>query len=383
MKYLHLILGEPLPQEGAHRRSPSARSRSRSSSSGSCAIVNGAFTQGIDVAGADRLVVVNQMSIIQPLPLAYRDRLLRTPGVTAGDVRELVRRRLPGREELLRAVRDRPRAPTGEMFPEFVVPEEQWRGVPRRPRGLRGRRGARRALRLEGRRPHPDPRHHLPRRLGVQPPRHLRRAAHAGRRHPVLVPLGPTSTSASTAGKGLVGWYTVRIESPDAAATVAKAIDERFANSPYETKTDTEKAFAASFVKQMGNIELLMMTIGSVVFFTLLLVTGNTMAIAVRERTARAGGAEDRRLLRRVRARHGARGVAGRGGHRRRARARPRQAAHAARRSHRAACCRSSTCPPESAALGLALALGVGLVAGALPAISATRLKVVDALRRV
>jgi putative ABC transport system permease protein len=45
-------------------------------------VVNGAFSQGIDVAGADRLVVVNRVSIIQPLPLAYRDRLLRTPGVT-------------------------------------------------------------------------------------------------------------------------------------------------------------------------------------------------------------------------------------------------------------------------------------------------------------
>ena len=59
-----------------------------------------------------------------------------------------------------------------------------------------------------------------------------------------------------------------------------------FANSTYETKTETESAFAASWVKQFGNIEFLILTIGSVVFFTLLLVTGNTMAIAVRERTA-------------------------------------------------------------------------------------------------
>jgi putative ABC transport system permease protein len=66
---------------------------------------------------------------------------------------------------------------------------------------------------------------------------------------------------------------------------VAKAIDADFANSPYETKTDTESAFAASWVKQFGNIEFLILTIGSVVFFTLLLVTGNTMAISVRERT--------------------------------------------------------------------------------------------------
>src|SRR5882672_5818076 len=66
--------------------------------------------------------------------------------------------------------------------------------------------------------------------------------------------------------KGIVGWYTVRIGNPDEAMGIAKAIDERFA-------------------KQMGNIQLLMMSVGSVVFFTLLLVTGNTMAIAVRERT--------------------------------------------------------------------------------------------------
>src|SRR6266404_3324386 len=85
--------------------------------------------------------------------------------------------------------------------------------------------------------------------------------------------------------KGLVGWYVIRITNPDDAVRLVKVIDEQFANSPSETKTDTEKAFAASFVKQMGNIQLLIMSVGSVVFFTLLLVTGNTMAIAVRERT--------------------------------------------------------------------------------------------------
>src|SRR4029434_10578749 len=69
------------------------------------------------------------------------------------------------------------------------------------------------------------------------------------------------------------------------AVRLVKLIDEQFANSPAETKTDTEKAFAASFVKQMCNIQLLIMSVGSVVLFTLLLVTGNTMAIAVRERT--------------------------------------------------------------------------------------------------
>ncbi len=88
-----------------------------------------------------------------------------------------------------------------------------------------------------------------------------------------------------TWGKGLVGWYVVKVDNPDHAVAVAKAIDDRFANSSWETKTDTERAFAAGFVKQMGNIQLLILVIGSVVFFTLLLVTGNTMAMSVRERT--------------------------------------------------------------------------------------------------
>ena len=85
--------------------------------------------------------------------------------------------------------------------------------------------------------------------------------------------------------KGIVGWYIVRVSNPDQALAVAKAIDAEFANSASETRTQTESAFAAAMVKQMGNIEFLHHAIGGVVFFTLLLVTGNTMAIAVRERT--------------------------------------------------------------------------------------------------
>jgi hypothetical protein len=84
--------------------------------------------------------------------------------------------------------------------------------------------------------------------------------------------------------KGNVGWYVVKLDSPDDAVSVAKAIDDMAANSSFETKTETESEFAASWVKQFGNIQFLILTIGTVVFFTLLLVTGNTMAISVRER---------------------------------------------------------------------------------------------------
>src|SRR5437868_1711039 len=89
--------------------------------------------------------------------------------------------------------------------------------------------------------------------------------------------------------KSTAGWYILKLDSPDDAVRVAKAIDEKFANSSHETKTETESAFAAGFAKQFGNIEFLILTIGGVVFFTLLLVTGNTMAISVRERISELG----------------------------------------------------------------------------------------------
>ena len=62
--------------------------------------------------------------------------------------------------------------------------------------------------------------------------------------------------------KSQIGWYVLKLDSPDDAVRVAKAIDEKFANSPSETKNETESAFAAGFAKQFGNIEFLILTIG-------------------------------------------------------------------------------------------------------------------------
>ncbi|MCX7830612.1 MAG: ABC transporter permease, partial [Acidobacteria bacterium] len=77
----------------------------------------------------------------------------------------------------------------------------------------------------------------------------------------------------------MVGWYVVEIDNPDFSYFVSREIDKKFSNSSYETKSDTEKAFALGFVKQIGNIELIIMSIGATVFFTLLLVTSNTMEL--------------------------------------------------------------------------------------------------------
>src|ERR1700738_3531325 len=183
--------------------------------------------------------------------------------------------------------------------------------------------------------------------------------------------------------KSTAGWYVVKLDSPDDAVRVAKAIDEKFANSSFETKTETESAFAAYFVKQFGNIELLILTIGSVVFFTLLLVTGNTMAISVRERIGelavlKAIGYPDRYVLffvlseALVIALIG--GLIGLG-----------LAVLAI--PVVGAALRGLLSPlllsVGEVSIGLAFAVFVGVASGLLPGIGAMRLRVVDALRRV
>ena len=90
-------------------------------------------------------------------------------------------------------------------------------------------------------------------------------------------------------GTGSVGWYVMRVNDPARAVEIAKQVDEEFANSPAETKTETEGAFVQGFAKQIGDIALITAAILGAVFFTILLVTGNTMAQAVRERTGELG----------------------------------------------------------------------------------------------
>jgi putative ABC transport system permease protein len=85
-------------------------------------------------------------------------------------------------------------------------------------------------------------------------------------------------------GKGKVGWYVVRLKDPNQAPQVARAIDALFENSADETKTQTEKEFQQSFLKQQGDIQFIVRSILGAVFFTLLFLTGNTMMQSVRER---------------------------------------------------------------------------------------------------
>jgi len=244
------------------------------------------FRQGIDIAGADRLVVIGRTSIIQPLPLSYLARLKRVPGVLdaahstwLGGVYQDPKNFFPQ----FAIVPDDWR----RMYPEYVVPDAQWKAfVDDRQGAVIGARLAERfGWKIGDRIPLK-----MPGYLGGGAWEFNVRAIYHGTRpnddqtqlwmqHAYLYEKAPPYW------RGIVGWYVVRVNNPDHAVQIAHAIDAEFANSASETRTQTESAFAAAFMKQMGNIEFLLLSIGAVVFFTLLLVTGNTMAIAVRERT--------------------------------------------------------------------------------------------------
>ena len=348
------------------------------------AVVRGAFSRGTDLAGADRLVVINRVGLINTMPVAYGDKIRQIPGVKVvthnnwfGGVYQDEKNFFP------QFVID----PENQLkvMTEMRVPDAQWKTF------LSDRQGA-----IAGR--------NTAKRFGWK----------AGDRIPLQNALyGSTKTwefnldgiytndkeggdeiqfwlqwdyfyeNIPDAIKGQAGWWVLKLDSPDDAVRVAKAIDEGFANSSYETKTETESAFQAGFAKQLGNIQLLIMTIGSVVFFTLLLVTGNTMAISIRERTGelavlKAIGFSDRFVLFIVLAESlvialiG--GLLGLG--------------LAILAIPLVASRLSGYLPPlllstTLLGLGLLFAVFVGVVSGLLPGIAGMRLRIVNALRRV
>ena len=92
--------------------------------------------------------------------------------------------------------------------------------------------------------------------------------------------------------KGQAGMFGVMVDSPQNVNGVSHAVDAMFANAPEPTRTETEKAFGLSFLAMLGNIKAFILIISSAAVFTILLVTGNTMAMSIRA-YSRSGGAED------------------------------------------------------------------------------------------
>jgi putative ABC transport system permease protein len=182
--------------------------------------------------------------------------------------------------------------------------------------------------------------------------------------------------------KGQVGWYIVRVQDPAQAAEVAQRIDAEFENSDAETKAEPEGAFLQGWAKQIGDITLITATILSAVFFTILLVAGNTMAQSVRERTGELGvlkalGFTNAQALLFVLGESCALAVVG------------------GALGLGLACLIISRGDPTGGMLplfffpardvlmGAAMSVGLGLAAGIFPALVAMRLRVADALRRM
>ena len=95
--------------------------------------------------------------------------------------------------------------------------------------------------------------------------------------------------SVSAGRQDQVGTFAVLAQNPEVVPSISATVDEIFRNSPEQTKTETEKAFELSFLGYLGNVKLFLLGISGAITFTLLLVSGNTMAMSVRERVREIG----------------------------------------------------------------------------------------------
>ena len=230
------------------------------------AVVKDAFNRGADVAGADRLVVINRTSIINTIPLSYRDKILRIPGVKYvthnnwfGGIYQDEKNFFP--QFVIDPENQR------QVFPELLVPDDQWKAfVNDRQGAVVGARTAERFHWKVGDR--------IPIKttlygggsweFNLDGIYHGKRPADDETQFWFQWDYFEERVTQSF--KGQIGWYVLRLNSPDDAVTVSKAIDAEFANSSSETKTQSESAFAASWVKQFGNIQFLILSIGTVVY---------------------------------------------------------------------------------------------------------------------
>lgn len=263
------------------------------------------FSQGIDVAGLDRLIVRHKVAIIQMLPAAYEARMERVDGVVDAT-----------HQTWFGGVYQKP----SNFFPQMPVePEEYLAMYPEillsdaeREAWLKTRSGV-----IAGRQIAERFGWKVGDRIPIQATFWVRKGGENTWEFDLVGIYDGADRGTDTTmflfrhdffeesrqfGQGQVGWYTVRIAEPERAAEVAAAIDAEFANSPYETKTEAEGAFLQGFADQIGDVGLIFTSIVAAVFFTILLVAGNTMAYAVRERTnelavLKAVGFTDRGVL--------------------------------------------------------------------------------------
>jgi putative ABC transport system permease protein len=346
-----------------------------------------ALTCGVSMEGQDRLFVQHKVSLIQLLPLSYKAQMERIPGVGFAthqtwfggnfkqDPKTFFMQCPVEPEEFLK------------MYPENLLPADQLQ------RWLQTRTGC-----IVGRK--------------TAEQFHWK----IGDKVPIFTPIWQKTDGSQTwefdivgifdgkekntdttpllfrydyfdearaRSKGQVGWYTVRVKDPSKAGEVAKLIDHEFENSDAETKTEPEAAAIQAWVQQIGNIALIVASILGAVFFTILLVAGNTMSQAVRERTGELGvlkaiGFTNGQVLRLVMAESCLMAVLGGGlGLGLALLVVPVLAKPLSRMLP------IFYFPTRDVLLGVGIALALGIVTGIFPALAAMRLRVAEALRRM
>lgn len=339
-----------------------------------------AFSLGVDVAGLDRLVLINKITLILPLPISYQERIRRTPGVEAVTHNTWFNGAYQEPTNVLNTIAVDP-VSFLQIYPEYKLPPEQIEAW------LADRQGA-----IVGK--------DLAARYGWN----------IGDRIPLLSAIWQAKepwefniAGIYDAGSGidktqfffrydyldqnraenltgLVGWYIVKISDPSKAVELGHTFDEMFANSGAETKTTTEKGFIEGFAKQIGDIGTITVAIASTVLFMFGLVAASTMVQSVRERTSELAvlktlGFTDRSILMLVLAESlfitvlgGGLGLI--------------LAWLIVQRGDPTGLLPVFVLPTSNIAAGIGLMVVMGVLAGIVPAIGAMRLRITDALRR-
>lgn len=251
--------------------------------------VRAAFSMGIELAGADRLMILNKISIIMPLPESYGGRVQMIDGV-----KEVTHANWFGGyyRETKNAFANMAVEPESwlRMYPEFGLPDDQKKAwLADRSGAIVGIDTARRFGWKVG-----D-------RVPLEATIYRRNNGTAWEFNISGIYDSPVKGTDKTqlffhydylaeavrdsGFGGQVGWYVIKVDDPDRSPEIAKKIDTMFINSPAETKTDTEKAFVAGFAKQIGNISLITQLVAAAAILMILLITANTMAQSIRERT--------------------------------------------------------------------------------------------------
>ncbi len=250
-------------------------------------VVRTAFGLGVEFAGANRLWITNKISIIQFMPVSYVQDVLATPGVTNAVACTWFGGSYQDKPNQF-AVFATDLADYFKLYPEFKVPPDQLKAALADRQGvIVGRDTANRYGWKIG--------DHIPIKPDIWMAKNggvwefnidgIYDAAKTVDKTQFLFRYDYFDENRRN-GTGNISWIVVGVDDPDHSAALASTIDAKFANSASETKTAPENAVIADFAKQTGDIGSMLTAILVVVFFTILLVVGSTMAQSVRERTS-------------------------------------------------------------------------------------------------